>query len=213
MRPLKSQTLSATVYERLRSDIVLGRLRPGDMLLEGELADRLEVSRTPIREALQQLAKDGLIGSQSRRWLVVQPTIEEIHDIYEVRAALEGFAARLAVDNATDEKLTSILAALESRAHAGPSAVEFVTSNEQFHRAIFEAAGNQRLLYISELNKHFYFNVRIARLYRPEDLAASHAEHTALVNAIQSRDSDRADLIARNHVMNALAIIEQRSGL
>ncbi len=210
--PLKASTLADGVYERLHSDIVLGRLRPNALLLETDLAESLQVSRTPVREGLQRLAKDGLIVSRSRRWFVVEPTLAEIRDIYGVRAALEGFASRMATERASDEQLAAIGEALRSRGQAGPGIEEFVDSNERFHRSIVEASGNPRLVQATERSKHFYFNAQVARLYRPEDLAASHREHEALLEAIRSRDGDAADRITRQHIAGALALIEERSG-
>src|SRR3954471_15798899 len=92
----RSANRTDSVYEQLRSEIVRGQLRPNERLIEAELAERLQVSRTPIREGLQRLAADGLVASRLRGWIVYEHTLDQIRDIYETRAALEGFAARLA---------------------------------------------------------------------------------------------------------------------
>jgi DNA-binding GntR family transcriptional regulator len=203
-------TLTDVVYQRLREDVVLGRLRPNSLLLEAELAERLDVSRTPVRESLQRLAKEGLIASRSRRWYVVEPTLNEIREMYGVRAALEGYAARMAASRATPEQLEAISAALDLRGHAGPSAEEFVTSNEKFHRLILDASGNQRLVSTAERSTHFYFNSSVARLYRPEELATSHRQHEEIVKAIRAGDGDTVDRITRDHIAGAFALIENR---
>lgn len=208
--PTRVTTLADVVYARLHEDIVMGRLRPNSLLLEGDLAARLDVSRTPIREGLQRLAKDGLIVSRRRRWSVVEPTPDEISDIYDVRAALEGYAARLATERATEAQLTAIKQASEFRGNAGPSIEEFVTSNETFHRLVVHAAGSERLIEATERSKHFYFNAKVARLYGPDDLAASHCEHEDLVGAMCARNGDEADRITRRHIAGALAIIRDR---
>lgn len=209
-RPSSASTLADAVYARLHEDVVLGRRRPNSLLLEGELADELDVSRTPVREALQRLAKDGLVVSRRRRWVVVEPTLDEIRDIYDVRAALEGFAARLATERASPSQLEAITNALRVREEAGPGVEEFVTSNEQFHRLVVEASGNQRLMETNERSKHFYFNAHVARLYLPADLDASHREHQDLVEAICRRDADLAERITRRHIANSFDIIRQR---
>ncbi|MBF8184223.1 GntR family transcriptional regulator [Nonomuraea sp. K274] len=210
--PLLASTLADVVYTRLHEDLVLGRLRPNSLLLEGELADGLDVSRTPVREALQRLAKDGLVVSRRRRWVVVEPTLEEIRDIYDVRTAIEGFAARLVIERATQGQLDAIIDALRSREHAGPGFDEFVISNERFHRLIVEASGNRRLIEAHERSKHFYFNTQVARLYLPSELEESHRQHQALVKAILERDGDEADRVTREHITGAFAIIQQRGG-
>ena len=83
-----SDSLSEATYRRLRFDIVRGRLRPNERLIEAELADRLAVSRTPVRESLQRLAADGLVVSRRRGWVVYEHTPDEIREIYEIRSAL-----------------------------------------------------------------------------------------------------------------------------
>src|SRR5690606_9984578 len=91
------------IYDRLRGDIVHGVLRPNEPLIETELAEQLGVSRTPIRESLQRLASDGLIVYRRRRWYVYEHTADEIREMYEIRAAQEGYAARLAAERGTAE--------------------------------------------------------------------------------------------------------------
>lgn len=208
--PPHAATLADAVYGRLHQDILLGRLRPNTLLTETELADRLQVSRTPIRESLQRLAKDGLIVTRRRRWFVVEPTLDEIHDSYDVRAALESHAARLATERATDAELVEITTALDSRGRAGPGVEDFVASNERFHRLVVEASHSPRLVAAIEHSRHFYFNAQVARLYDSSDLDASHHQHESLVQAIRARDGDAADQITREHIAHAWEMIRRR---
>ena len=208
--PPRRLTLADSVYMRLHEDVLLGRLRPNSLLIEGELADRLEVSRTPVRESLQRLASDGLIVSRRRKWFVVEPSLEEIRESYDVRAALEGHAARLAAERATEAQIDVITDALDFRGHAGPNAEDFVTSNDRFHRLIVEAAQSRRLTEAIERSKHFYFNAHVASLYEPDDLNASQHQHESLVRAIRGRDGDEADRITREHVARAFELIQER---
>src|SRR5436190_22723903 len=97
----KTGSLTEAIYEQLRSEIVRGQLRPNERLVEAEIAERLQVSRTPVRESLQRLAADGLVVSRRRGWVVYEHTIDQIRDIYETRIALEGYATRLAAERAT----------------------------------------------------------------------------------------------------------------
>src|SRR3978361_1268708 len=85
---------AAEGYEENRGAIVEGKIRPNERLIEADLAERLEVSRTPVRESMQRLAADGLVISRRRGWAVREHSPQEIQEIYEVRAALEGYAAR-----------------------------------------------------------------------------------------------------------------------
>ena len=90
-----------SIYAKIRADIISGKIRPNSRLIEAELADFYDVSRTPVREALQRLYENKLINRIKSGWVVREYSLDEIKEIYEVRAALEGFAARLAAERAT----------------------------------------------------------------------------------------------------------------
>lgn len=202
-------TRSDDVYERLREAIVTGRARPNERLIEAELADQLEVSRTPIRESLQRLAAEGLVVSRRRGWVVLEHTSAEIREIYEARAALEGYCARLAAERATAAQLKEIAAL-----HRGDlkrivksSRQHLVEVNDRFHDAIIAAAQNERLAHMSRRNRTYYFNFRIAQLYSDEEVNASIAGHQAIVRALLHRDPDRAECEMRAHIDLALTVI------
>jgi DNA-binding GntR family transcriptional regulator len=135
-------TRSDDVYERLREAILTGRARPNERLIEAELADRLQVSRTPIRESLQRLAAEGLVVSRRRGWVVLEHTSVEIREIYEARAALEGYCARLAAQRATDAQLKEIASLHHPKRNLKSSRQHLVEINDRFHDAILAAAQN-----------------------------------------------------------------------
>lgn len=192
------------VYDRIRWDIVHGVLRPNEALIETELAERLGVSRTPVRESLVQLAANGLIVSRRRRWYVYEHTADEIKEIYEVRAANEGYAARLCCERANDEQLQAIASAHTAVDRA--SAEERVSANDAFHDRVNHACGNQRLINLITENRLFHFNLRLAAAYTPEELERSSRQHADLVAAVLARDGDRAEAVVRKHVLDAAAI-------
>ncbi len=200
---------SDDVYERLREAIVTGRARPNERLIEAELAERLQVSRTPVRESLQRLAAEGLVVSRRRGWVVLEHTSTEIREIYEARAALEGYCARLAAERATEAQLKEI-----ASLHRGDpkrilksSRQHLVEVNDRFHDAIVAAAQNERLADMIRRNRTFYFTFRIAQLYSDEEADASIAGHLAIVRALLQRDSNRAERAMRAHINLALAVI------
>jgi len=202
-------TRSDDVYERLREDIVTGRARPNERLIEVELADRLQVSRTPIREGLQRLAAEGLVVSRRRGWVVLEHTGAEIRQIYEARAALEGYCARLAAERATEAQLKDI-----ASVHRGDpkrivksSRQHLVEVNDRFHDAIIAAAHNERLADMIRRNRTYYFTFRIAQLYTDDEADASIAGHRAIVRALLQHDSNRAEREMRAHIDLALAVI------
>ncbi|GAB4048100.1 GntR family transcriptional regulator [Catellatospora paridis] len=204
-----TRTLSDNVYRWLRDQIVLGKIGPNEPLVEAVIAEKLQVSRTPIRESLQRLAADGLIVSHRRRWIVRQHGRDEIVAIYEVRMALESFAARFACQRATDAELTAIAAHCDSWSAGGPPD-EFVVFNDRFHHLIVEAAHNPRLARVIEQNHLYYFNDQVAARYRPDEIIASQAEHQDLVEALRKRDADRAAELSRRHAEEALELILAR---
>lgn len=190
------------VYRRLRDDILMGRLRPRDHLVEVDLAARLGVSRTPVRESLQRLAADGLIVSHRRRWVVYEHTVDEIKDIYDIRMALEGYAARLACQRATEEQVAALLRFFAERpqSSAGPSSDWFVDFNTELHGLITQAANNAHFQRLSDSNRFYSFANHLAMQYGAGDIAESNRQHEAILAGIARRDPDLAEREARRHV-------------
>lgn len=202
-------TLSDEVYRRLRTAIVRGEYRPNARLIEAELAEQLEVSRTPVRDGLLRLAGDGLVLSRRRGWVVREHTPEEITEIYEVRVALEGYAARLAATAATADEVVQIAEIHRRGTPGGGSGARerLVEHNDAFHDAIIRAAHNRRLADLIRQSREYYFNHRIAALYSDEEAASSLAGHDVIVQAILGRTGDAAEAAARAHVAEALGVI------
>ena len=117
------------VYDQLRAQIARGELRPNERLVEADLAQRLSVSRTPIRESIQRLAVDGLVVNRRRAWFVREHSPAEITALYEVREALEGYAARLAAERATPDERSRIVELSRYEVGADFDAEPFVSAN------------------------------------------------------------------------------------
>jgi len=198
--------LANGVYQRLRSAIVRGELRPNQRLVEADLADWLEVSRTPVRECLQRLTAERLVANHRRGWIVLEHSIEDIREIYEVRAALEGYAAQLAARQASDEQVERImaLASIDPATYADPPRRGFVEYNQQFHDTVVESCGNSRLAEAIRRSREYYFNYRIAAVYTAAEVADAIGGHQAIGRAIQRREPDAAERLARAHVHEAL---------
>jgi DNA-binding GntR family transcriptional regulator len=196
------------IYDRVRADIVHGVLRPNQRLVEVELAERLGVSRTPVRETLQRLVLDGLVRRDRRGWVVHEHSAEEISAIYEVRAALEGYAAFLAAGRATEDELRALDALYppdDGALELGPD--KQVELNERFHDGVSAAAANSRLEQLSRASRQYYFNHRIARLYDVEETRRSIDGHRRILDALARGDGPAAEAHAREHVEYALAIV------
>jgi DNA-binding GntR family transcriptional regulator len=199
---------SDLLYSQLRRAIVQGQLRPNQRLVEAELAETLNVSRTPVREVLQRLSLDGLVSRHRRGWVVREHGADEIRDIYACRAALEGYAARLAAASASDEQLAELETILYSV--DGTNRDEMVAVNERFHETIIDAAGNPLLAELARRSRLYFFNRQVAKLYTDDEAAHSRSQHVRLLKALQARDADEAEAVTREHIATALDAILAR---
>jgi DNA-binding GntR family transcriptional regulator len=201
---LNHQPLREAVQDAIRAAIVSGRYRPGERLLEDGIAQELDVSRNPVREALQALATDGFVVIEPRRGArVATVSRERAGDLFEVRESLEGLAARLAAQRRTPDQL----AHLQSLVDAGSECVaagrltELPDLNARFHIALQGAAANTILA--ETLGR---LSPVITWVYAHRISARSHdswTEHAAIVAAIAEGDPDRAATLACGHIAAA----------
>ncbi|MCU1508755.1 MAG: transcriptional regulator, GntR family [Glaciihabitans sp.] len=199
-------------YESLREDILLGRYTPNQRLVEVELCELLGVSRTPVRQALLRLEYEGLVESRRRGWIVHEHTEDEVRKIYEVRSALEGYAARLAAMNATPEEIASLAAIYPEpikQLVAGPRA-RLVELNGAFHRGINHAGHNERLASLCESNQAFAFNYHLAATYSDDEMSGSLSVHMQILAAVEAHDADLAERLGREHVTASLGFALRR---
>lgn len=202
----KESEAELTIYEKLRRDIISGKIRPNERLIEAELANFYQVSRTPVREALQRLFENKLIVRIKSGWIAREYTLEEIKEIYEVRAALEGFAARLATERASDEELKSIqrnhldYIAFVSKDAKDPRFVH----NDLFHELVIKAARNQHLADEIKAISGYHFIYRMSPVLDHEEVQSSISGHSELVSALLKRDPDEAAAAASRGVLGGL---------
>ncbi|HEY4889831.1 MAG TPA: GntR family transcriptional regulator [Candidatus Dormibacteraeota bacterium] len=197
-----SRSQSEEAYLRIRERIVCLDMRPGSVVSEGRLREELKIGRTPIREALQRLARENLVRSIPHRGtFVTEVNITDLARITEVRVVLESHAARLAADrlSAGDrESLTTLLEILED----GPSLDqrELMRLDQLIHRQIYTAARNPFLA--STLERYFNLSLRLWYLVLDREVGLREAikEHIELLQAILAGDQDRAEESMRRHV-------------
>lgn len=201
-------SLTFEALTRLRDEIIQGKMRPNERLIAADLAERLNTSRTPIREALQLLEAEQLVVAAKRGYVVREHTKEEIVEIYEVRAALEGMAARLAAQKTGTSAYKDIeaIGAHRDSLVTSNDRKRIVDLNDEFHSAIFAASGNSRLDRINRSNSQHFFNYRIAELYTKEETKISIKGHALILKAIKNHDADQADSAAQEHVLEALKV-------
>ena len=193
-------SLADKAYHEIRGLIVSLELAPGGVIDERELIERLEIGRTPVREALRRLAQERLVEVYPRRGMFVTGVdVRELARISEVREMLEPEAARLAAERATDadrEAMRALLAELD----AGGS--ELMALDERIHRAVYRAAHNDLLE--ATLEQYYVLALRIwsIALDRAHELEEAVEAHRALLEAIQAGDGDRAADTMRAHVQD-----------
>jgi len=200
---------SEAAHDTLRRAIIQGRLPAGSRLNEIALAQAFSISRTPIREALLRLESERLVERSGRGGLVVgEVTPHEILELYAVRQALNGLAARLAAANATTIDLAELrwIHAELQAASAAQDYQRMAAVNLRFHERIGQATGNGVLLsLISEIHDRVRRFPGTTFAY-PGRAAEAVTDHEALLGAIESRDSDGAEDLARSHMARAMEL-------
>ena len=179
-------------------------MRPGERLDEQTLAARFGVSRTPIREALMQLASAGLVELQPRRGaFVASLSLREVIERFEVMAALEGACGALAARRLTDEERARLLEAHEAccREARSGDADAYYYANERFHQVLYDASHNG---YLAEQTRQLHDRLKPYRrlqLRARRRVAASLAEHQAVVDAVLAGDGERAERMLKDHIL------------
>lgn len=195
-------------YGVIRAGILSGEFARGQRLREEELAERVGVSRTPVREALRRLDAEGLIDFTPNRGARVTAWSErELEDLYEARALLEGFGARLAAARITAEELDELAQIADKMAALAASdpkpADELTTLNGEFHRAIANASRNSQLDTLVRGLMDVPLIYRTFQRYSPDRMRASQFHHNELVDALRARDGEWAEAVMRAHILAA----------
>ena len=194
------QSLSAQAYTELRHQIVRLEFAPGDVLREDALQERLGLGRTPIREALQRLAREHFITVIPRRGMFVSGIdVSELSMLFETRTVLEPYAARLAAARGTDDHWARMAGALEGVADAAGSE-DLMQIDRMGHEIMWEAAGNRFL--VDTLDMLYAQSDRLWHLYLSDVADMSHAvdEHGEIMDALRTGDSDRAGDLMEEHI-------------
>lgn len=200
---IRRRPLHDEATERIRDMIVEGRLSAGEWINETELCQQLQISRTPLREALKVLAAEGLVELVPRRGAhVSQLSIRELVDLFEALSGVEGLAAELAairMPAADLEKLRQLQLRIERR-HLAKDRHEYFRDNQDLHETIVRSSGNQEIVVI---HTRLIARVRRARyqaLLSDARWAESVQEHALILSALESRDARRAGDLIRRHV-------------
>ncbi len=197
-RPLRE-----IVYEELKRQILVGEIAPGTRMMEVELAEEMGVSRTPIREAIRKLEKEGLVNIEPRRGAYASEiSVKDMVDVLEVRQDLEGMAAALAARKVTDEEKQAFVKVNSDYEEAikNGNTEEIIRCDELFHQLIVSYSGNktlnQLLSQVQELALRFRY-IYYDDFSRYEKMPR---EHEHIEEAILSGDAEKARIVAEEHV-------------
>lgn len=189
-----------SIYRQLLDEIRRGELLPGARLRETELAERLNVSRTPVREAIRLMEADGLVVHVPRHGATIRELdYSEVMELYEMRAVLEGTAARLAARAASDIELDE-LAALNDELAAAQGQKQAYDLNRQFHMTLLDAAKNRYLTRSVNALQKTLLILGPSTLREPERAQQAVAEHRDLLTALRNRDGAQSEALMRAHI-------------
>jgi DNA-binding GntR family transcriptional regulator len=197
--------LGEAAYEALRDAIMTKRFLPGERLMETELADEMGISRTPVREAMRRLEADGYVVIIPRKGSYVAGfSMKDVMDVFEIRTALEMLAAQRAAERATEEELDALKQAVSDMSNTGNGdLLTTVDSDARFHSLIYQMSKNNRLISLIHDLREQIHRFRSASLSDPGRLKLAVREHQKVLEAIVSRDPDKAAKAIQKHMEKA----------
>ena len=198
------------VYEKLREDIISGNLQPNEILLHDEIATQLDVSRTPVREALGILEAREYVVRRGNLMVVANPSLSEIIDNLEIREALECKAISLACVRATNKQIAHAVDCLknDNDAIASRDIPRFLQSNVELHRAVLCGCGCKTLM--SFVFDWWHYHLNIIKTFSARDWRRVSREHAALVEGLCARDAAAASKAMRRHMRNTIEVAQKR---
>lgn len=202
--------LRDVVFNTLRQAILRGELKPGERLMEIQLANKLGVSRTPIREAIRKLELEGLVLMIPRRGAeVAEITEKSLRDVLEVRKALEELSVELACDRITEDDIEKLKEAAKEfeTALKDEDVTEFAEADVRFHDIIYLATDNQRLIQLLYNLREQMYRYRVEYLKQKEMHEILLAEHDKIVECIEKRDKEAAKEAIGTHINNQVTTV------
>jgi DNA-binding GntR family transcriptional regulator len=203
-RIIENVSLRDQIYEIIREMILRREIEPGQKIVEEELAGKIGVSRTPLREALCRLENEGIINFIPRRGAFVRElTRETLIEVLELREVLEGLVTRLAVeymDGDTLAELQKCLDDIHNTPDHGAHLIKYTHADETFHKLLLSVCPNRMLKSsMSTINMHLQF-IRIRTVVIPDRAKKTVEEHYQILAAIQQKDADLAETLMRKHI-------------
>ncbi len=208
----KKQSLSQEAYNRLKELIKNNELLPGTKVVESQIAKKMNISRTPVREAIQKLQSQGFLNkSYTGSYFVVGITNNEIEEIFGIRGVLESYAARLTAEYCKKDELVSLESKIEEyqRYFDQGQFQELSKINTEFHDLLYDLSKSPRLINMINNLRDQIFYFREIILYYPEMAKKSNDDHRSIVEAIKNKDLKRVEHIVYDHIMRGKDVVLQ----
>jgi DNA-binding GntR family transcriptional regulator len=210
---LESIGLKERIQGCLRQAILDGSLSPGQKLVEGEIARQFGVSRSPVREAIQDLEQQGYVVKRPRRGtFVTELTPQDVAEVFSLRVLLEGYAAAVAgryCDAELIDRMKGLVDRMKSASHRADF-VDFSDADLEFHTLLCQATGHNRLVYLSGCLRTQLGFLAVLPKYAADEVACMIAAHEALLAAIEARDPDLARRIVEDHIRTAARLFVEK---
>ena len=197
--------LRDVVFNTLREAILKGDLKPGERLMELQLASKLGVSRTPIREAIRMLEQEGLAVTTPRKGAeVAKMTLKDMEDVLEIRDALDELAVRIACQKISDEQLKQLedMKELFEKSTQTGNVKKIAEADVTFHDVIYEATGNPKLVTLLNNLREQVYRYRVEYIKDPKNYPTLIAEHEAILESLKNRDVKNSVEAMHVHVAN-----------
>jgi DNA-binding GntR family transcriptional regulator len=198
-----TKSIRQKIYDHLREQLLSGEIQPHQHLIEAKIAEETGTSRTPVREALHSLELEGLIESIPRVGYVVKPlSEEEVEEICEIRAVVEGLAARWAMEKSR-EKLAAELKrniSLSEEKISNGHVKAFVDMDAQFHEIIAKFSGSKRLLELAQTLRRHMLRYRIESIYLSDNVLRAIDGHKGILEAIEKADLEEVNKAIKYHL-------------
>ena len=213
MKEHRNISIADQIFEQLEREILSGKYPRGEILSELRLSKELDVSRTPIREALLRLEQENILAETGRGMEVIGISAEDMLDLYDIRLHLEGEAARRAAVNITDEQLGELLELTELQRFyinkQGNSSSEHTKNlDSQFHVLLYTSCGSKAYIDVLTRIHKKMTKFRMASVSTQSRALQSNDEHMAIYQALAAHDPDKAEQAVLTHVRNAMSRME-----
>jgi DNA-binding GntR family transcriptional regulator len=201
------ELLNQKVYRVLKEAIIKGFLEPGTKLLENKIAEKMQVSRTPVREAMQKLVAEGFVKtSPNKKMIVSEVSLADIKEVLQIRGVLEGLAARIVAKKINRQEiieLEDIVAQMSLHVNK-ENLSSYCKVDDEFHDLILNICGNKWIIQIRDNLGSFIYRSRIQSLSVPGRLKHSLEEHQAIMESLKKHNSAKADRLSQIHMENTI---------